>query len=111
MKLRHLDEQLAKHRQRLDYLKAMIESGPSKSSPQSNSESTTKSNLDVSQEQESDENFFQAHRRKILKHLMHPTNACKQFVRFQNLWASFRSKTSASSQDRKKLSKNDIILI
>ena len=100
--LRQLEERLEAQR---------IESRPSESSTQSDSESTPKSNLDLSQELESGENFFQAKRRKFHERLMHTTNECKQFVRFKYLWTSFRSKTSASSQDRKKLSKNDIILI
>ena len=100
--LRQLEERLEAQK---------IESSPSESSTQSDSESTPKSNLDLSQELKSGENFFQAKRRKFHERIMHTTNECKQFVRFKNLWTSFRSKTSASSQDRKKLSKNDIILI
>ena len=94
--LRQLEERLEAQK---------IESSPSESSTQSDSESTPKSNLDLSQELES------AKRRTIHERLMHTTNECKQFVRFKNLWTSFRSKTSTSSQDRKKLSKNDIVLI
>ena len=68
----------------------------SQSSTQSNSESVSKSNLDLSQELESVGNLFHAKRRKMQERIM-------RFVRFKNLWTSFRSKTSASSPDWEEL--------
>ena len=102
MLLRQLGERLDKHRERIDNIQAtMIESSSTKSSTQSKSESTTKSNPDLSQELKTVENLFQAERKKMNERI----------VRLKKSWTSFRSKTSASSQNGKKLSKNDIILI
>ena len=95
IRLRQLEERLEAQR---------IEASPSESSIQSNSESVSKSNLDLSQEQESVGSLFHAKRRKMQERIM-------RFVRFKNLWTSFRSKTSASSPDQKELSKNDIVLL
>ena len=94
IRLRQLEKRLEAQR---------IESSPSESSTQSNSESVSKSNLDLSQELESVGNLFQAKRRKMQERIM-------RFVRFKSLWTSFRSKTSASSPIRKELSKKVVYL-
>ena len=94
IRLRQLEKRLEAQR---------IESSPSESSTQSNSESVSKSNLDLSQELESVGNLFQAKRRKMQERIM-------RFVRFKSLWTSFRSKISASSPDRKELSKKVVYL-
>ena len=57
----------------------------------SQSELTSQSNPDLIQELESAENSFQAGKRKMNE----------RFVRFKQLWTSFRSKTSASNQNQK----------
>ena len=96
------DVSLRRIKERLDNLKAQWgESSPSESGSQPNSESTSKSNPDLSQKLESTENLFQAKKRKMMKRV----------VRSKKLWSSFRSKISASNQNKKKLSKDDIVLL